>query len=137
MLINDILDFSKMESSRLSMSIESAGVRDIIAEAVHNMETLAERGEQKLVTCFGSSSALVQADPSRIVQVLTNLIGNALKFSGPGTSVRISLAEEDGIVRVSVEDEGPGISQEDMPKLFQKFRQLDGSSTRRVGGTGP
>ena len=70
------------------------------------------------------------------MQVLNNLISNAIKFSPEGTTIRVEVAPADGGVVVGVRDQGVGIAAEDLPKLFTRFRQLDSSSTRRAGGTG-
>lgn len=135
-LVNDILDFSKMESSRLSMSFEQTDLRSILTDAVRNIEKQADRREQRISVVMPDSSVTVMADPNRIAQVLTNLLGNAIKFSETGTTIDITVSEEAEFAQVAIHDQGPGIRSEDVPKLFEKFRQLDGSSTRRVGGTG-
>jgi len=135
-LVNDILDFSKMESSKISMHLERSEVRTMLETAVHDIEKQAKCREQIIRTEVPDHPVYVSADPNRIVQVLTNLIGNAIKFSDPGREIKITVREDRDFVEIGVADQGPGIRNEDIPKLFEKFRQLDGSSTRRVGGTG-
>ena len=79
----------------------------------------------------------MEADPQRVGQVLTNLIGNAIKFTPEGGKIRVNAAREgDAFVRVEVVDTGYGNAAENMPRLFQRFTQLDMTSTRRAGGTG-
>lgn len=90
-----------------------------------------------LITVDCPQSILVSADIDRIVQVLTNFLSNAIKFSPAGSTVHVSVVESDwDMVRFSVKDNGPGISQEQIDRLFVRFQQLDSSDTRQQGGTG-
>ena len=135
-LINDILDFSKLESSRLSMHFGQVFVGSLLESVVVNLGKLAAQKSVGIVTEVSDSLPAIEADDLRISQVLTNLLGNAVKFSREnGTIQARALAEGEG-VRLDIEDSGIGISEEDIPKLFTKFRQLDSSSTRTASGTG-
>lgn len=140
-IIDDILDFSKMESGKLEMITEQFSLRDLVEETC---ELLAEQAHRKGLRfeCWIDPAlpALVQADAGRLRQVLTNLAGNAVKFTENG-SVRIRVSEarrHDGFLVASVEivDTGIGISEKDQAKLFEPFSQADSSSKRKFEGTG-
>lgn len=140
-LINDILDFSKIEARKLQMEIVDFDLRTAVEEAV---ELVAERAHAKklelVVIVHHNVPAGLCGDPGRLRQVLTNLVGNAIKFTGSGeVVVRARLVEESdrsAILRFEVIDTGIGLSSESIDKLFQPFSQADGSTTRRYGGTG-
>jgi signal transduction histidine kinase/CheY-like chemotaxis protein len=140
-IINDILDFSKIEAGKLAIESAAFDLR-LVLEEVNEM--LAHRAEDKNLDLFLQYPADLPrhfiGDAGRIRQVVTNLVGNAVKFTASG-SVLISLSCEQAddrttLVRIAVRDTGPGIPAEKVGSLFQKFSQLDGSSTRRYGGTG-
>ncbi|GEM_PF-1025506 len=140
-LLNDILDFSKIEARRLQLEVIDLDVRAVVDETV---ELFAERAHAKGVDVAGVVAAAVPArlrgDPMRLRQVLTNLVGNAVKFTDRGSvTVRCALAGEDaGSVRLrfTVADTGIGIPVEAQAGVFDLFSQGDSSTTRRFGGTG-
>jgi PAS domain S-box-containing protein len=140
-IINDILDFSKIEADRLELEKIDFDLRTMIEECA---ELTVPRAEEKGLAfhCIIAPEvpALVRGDPGRIRQILTNLTGNAIKFTKEGeVAVAVSLAEEEaGTVRVrfSVRDTGIGIASEKLEMLFHAFEQLDVSTTRKFGGTG-
>jgi signal transduction histidine kinase len=92
-------------------------------------------GAQVSIT-VGNTPGVVLADPDRVIQILSNLVGNAVKFSGPGSAVELSTTVLDEHVRFDVADHGPGIPADQLEEIFQPFRQVDASDTRRHGGTG-
>lgn len=140
-LINDILDFSKIEAGRLSFEHIDFSLRSSVATV---MDMFAERMEGKgLDFAFlqdGPVPDAVRGDPIRVQQVLTNLVGNAVKFTEQGRVVVTcrSLERTDEAVRLrfDVEDTGIGIDPVNRERLFEPFTQADGSTTRRYGGTG-
>jgi CheY-like chemotaxis protein/HPt (histidine-containing phosphotransfer) domain-containing protein len=140
-VINDILDFSKIEAGRLELEMVDFSVRTIVEEVV---ELLAEQAQQKGLELAAfvppDVPARLQGDPGRLRQILVNLVGNAVKFTGRGEVVlRVAVADAmaDGtLVRFEVRDTGPGIPPEGQRRLFQSFSQVDSSTTRRYGGTG-
>ncbi|MBD3163359.1 MAG: response regulator [Candidatus Eisenbacteria bacterium] len=135
-LITSILDFSKLESGRLSTSFEEIDPAAVLEGAVAEMRNLASRSEIELRLDLGESLPRIQADRLRLVQVVTNLASNAIKFSSPGQEVLIRAAAHKEGLRVDVVDKGIGISPSDLPRLFLRFQQLDSSNTRKAGGTG-
>src|SRR5437899_1330288 len=140
-IINDILDFSKIEAGKLDFEQTDFELR-VTVEDVH--ELLAERAHrQRLELAYlphANLPAWVGGDPGRLRQVLTNLVGNAVKFTERGeVVVHGTLVEEtdhDALIRFAITDTGIGIAPEDREWLFQSFSQADSSTTRRYGGTG-
>ena len=135
-LINDILDFSKLESSRLSLNVEPMDVGRVLIEAVENIRNLAAMKGIEIDVRIDPATEAIEADPMRVGQVATNLIGNAIKFSPEKGKIEVFASGDAGSVTVSVKDYGRGIAQRDLSRLFQRFAQLDSSTTRRAGGTG-
>ncbi len=141
-LINDILDFSKIEAGQ--MEIEEVGFN--LTELVEGVaEILSVRAYNKglELLCYVDPGLpdLVIGDPTRVSQVLVNLIGNAIKFTERGeVSIKVEKAESDDIEKMGlhfmVSDTGIGISKENQARIFEKFSQADSSTTRRFGGTG-
>jgi PAS domain S-box-containing protein len=140
-LINDILDFSKIEAGKLDVEAIDFDLHAMLAGFV---DMLALRAEEKGLELVCSVSqdvpGLLRGDPGRLRQVLTNLVGNALKFTQLGEveiSVEpVSASQDEVIARFGVRDTGIGIDPETLGNLFQPFVQADGSMTRRFGGTG-
>jgi PAS domain S-box-containing protein len=140
-IINDLLDFSKIEAGKLELENIDMDLRRVIEDVV---ELLAERAYAKglEIACSipGNLIADVRGDPLRLGQVLTNLVGNALKFTEQGAVViRAAVVDETAekvTIRFEVKDTGVGISQETQSRIFVEFSQADGSTTRRHGGSG-
>ncbi len=135
-LINDILDFSRIESSKLTMTFKPFDAAKTIKEAVDGIRRLAEQASLVVKTLLPKSDLTMYGDEFRIGQVITNLLSNAVKFSEPGGDIIVTAGKVDGAIEICVRDSGKGIAQEDVPKLFRKFQQLDSSPTRKAGGTG-
>ncbi len=141
MIINDILDFSKIDAGRLTLEQLDFDLRVLIEDT---LDLVAEQAQRKGLDLVGLIDAAVPSavcgDPGRLRQVLTNLLGNAIKFTDQGEVVlRMTVlqdAKDHVVVRGEVTDTGIGISQEGQARLFQTFSQVDSSSTRKYGGTG-
>ena len=140
-LINDILDLSKIESGKLEVERFECSPSAILAEVVSLMRVRAEaKGIPLKVRFEGPVPATIQSDPTRVRQILINLVGNAIKFTEVG-SVGVSLSLLDDSqgsprVRFDVTDTGIGMTPEQVSRLFRPFGQVDSSTTRRHGGTG-
>ena len=140
-IINDILDFSKIEAGKFDLCIEDFDLRQSVEDIGEMFAERAHRKGLELVCIVHRDvPTSLRGDPDRLRQVLINLVGNAVKFTDSGEIiVRTKLVEkaDDAItVRFEVEDTGIGITAEQRERLFQSFSQVDGSSTRRYGGTG-
>ena len=133
-LINDVLDLSKIEAGQLSLSLSDYSLQDAVQSAVTSVESLAKEKGLRLTVDVASKLPVGRGDERRIVQVLLNLVGNAIKFTEAGeVAVRVSAGD---VFRVSVSDTGPGIPEIQHERIFEEFQQVDGSSTRTKGGTG-
>lgn len=134
-LVNDLLDVSVIESGKLDLNIEEGSLVEVLQERVRINRITAEK---KKIQIFASLEEISGAlfDAKRICQVIDNLITNAVKFSQPGSKVYVALVREGERVRVSVRDEGPGISEEDRAKLFGDFQKLSARPTGDERSTG-
>ena len=133
-LINDILDVERIESGSLPLEFTVRDSAELVATAVTALRPVAEAAGVTLVA--GPAQGRVHADADRIVQALTNLVGNAVKFSAPGDRVTVA-AELDGAhVTFRVEDQGRGIPGDKLESIFDRFQQVDSSDAREKGGTG-
>ncbi len=134
-LINDILDLDKMEAGRVQLRRRSLDPKALVQHVCQEMTGYAEQASVEIeLECHDNPK--INGDHDRLVQVLTNLLSNAIKFSPEGGRVMVMVGPVQGRVRFSVIDGGPGIDPTDIPKLFQKFHQLDASDTRARGGSG-
>lgn len=135
-LINNILDIRKIEAGKFELHRNELSPADLVRASMEAMKAFAEESSVSLVQ-GASVDMLIVADLDRIIQVLTNLISNAIKFSPRGGVVTVSSElVSDNWIRFQVTDNGPGIAADQLRKLFQKFQQLDQSDTRKMGGTG-
>lgn len=134
-LINEVLDFQKLEIGKINWNLKENDLAEVIHEVYETM--LPEIKEKKLdfFLSLEENMPRIRFDKDKIIQVLVNLISNAKKFTEHG-EIKIKAQKEAEQIHVMVQDTGEGIRPEDMPKLFQSFQQLGGSSERKVGGTG-
>ncbi len=139
-VINDILDFSKMEAGKLSLNPRPFNLRQMVYEVATLMQARALEKDLELIVRYAPNLPEgVVADEARLRQVLGNLIGNAVKFTENGYIMINIAGERDGetaALTFSVVDTGIGIPSSEIPRMFEKFEQADGSNTRRFGGTG-
>lgn len=135
-LINDILDMERIESGKMRYIFDDVDLQDIVQTAVSEIRGMAAEFGVKLETSVPDAPALVRGDPDRLIQVLANLLSNAIKVSPPGERVLVSVSEVDGRWRVNVRDAGSGIPPEFSARIFERFQQVDNSTTRKIGGSG-
>jgi PAS domain S-box-containing protein len=135
-LINDILDLSKIEAGRLELKLERLNLSELITATASELRSLAEQKNLALKTELHLANPWIINDSSRLRQVLVNLISNAIKFTDVG-SVRVEVLEaKSQQIAIVVHDTGIGIAQENIVTIFEEFRQLDQTITRRYPGTG-
>ncbi len=140
-IINDILDFSKIEAGKMSLERLDFDLRQVVEDVAHLLATRAHaKGLELAVLIPESVPTALCGDPGRLRQILTNLLGNAIKFTEQGEVViTVScLKQGDGrtMLKFSVSDTGIGLSEEERKAIFKAFTQADGSTTRKYGGTG-
>ena len=140
-VINDILDFSKIEAGKLTVDVIPFDLSDCLATTLKLLATRAHvKGLELAYDIRPDVPTALMGDPSRLRQIVTNLIGNAIKFTEHGEVVLTVEAEtqtdRDAILRFSVSDTGIGVPQEQQEAIFKPFIQADGSTTRKYGGTG-
>jgi signal transduction histidine kinase/CheY-like chemotaxis protein/HPt (histidine-containing phosphotransfer) domain-containing protein len=144
-LINDILDFSKIEAKKLDLETLDFDLSSLLDDFAATLAMRAhEKGLELLCAADLDVPTLLRGDPGRLRQILTNLTGNAVKFCPAGeVAIRVSLGKDDGaggdetvLLRFSVRDTGIGIPKDKIGLIFDKFSQVDASTTRQYGGTG-
>lgn len=135
-LINDILDMEKIESGKMVFDMRPLDLPALVNEAIAANQAYAAQHQTAIVVDGELPGLRVVGDRDRLIQVMTNLLSNAAKFTSPGGSVHVSLEQQGAYARIAVRDEGPGIAEEFQSRLFQKFSQADASNTRKKGGTG-
>ena len=133
-LINNILDLSKIEAGQIQLRLEMIDLADVIERSLRPLHSLAGQAEISLKHNFASGLPRVEADRDRIEQVITNLVSNAIKFSPAKGVVEISLTADNEWVRCSVSDQGCGIAEKDLGRIFGKFQQA--GMPQRGAGTG-
>jgi signal transduction histidine kinase len=134
-LINDVLDISKIEAGQLTLSLNDYSMGEVVQTVSTSLEALAAEKNLELNVKVPTDLTIDKGDEQRIAQVFLNLLGNAIKFTEKG-EVRVEVVVSNESFLVSVSDTGPGLSEADQKKIFEEFRQADGSSTREKGGTG-
>ncbi|MNS17504.1 Signal transduction histidine-protein kinase BarA [compost metagenome] len=134
-LVNDLLDFAKLQAGKFDLSPQPAAYAPLLEEVADSLRPLADHKHVTIeVEAHVPGEPVV--DETRVVQVLTNLVNNAIKFTPAGGRVRLSARIDAGALLTEVTDTGVGIAEIDIPKLFSRFRQLDMSATREASGTG-
>jgi len=135
-LINDILDIEKVESGKLSMSPEVFELGDLVREAMLLNKAFGERFKVRFEARGDLAGGRVFADRKRLLQIMTNLLSNAAKFSPEGAAVDIDMQANGAMIRVAVQDCGPGIPEAFRSRIFGRFAQADSTASRVKGGTG-
>jgi signal transduction histidine kinase len=137
-LVGDLLYFSKGEKEIPEEEIEKVSLKDVIKEAVSGISHMAELNDIAISTNLSKKLPKLDASKSRLNQVFTNLLGNAIKFNKEKGSITIKAdyTKGDEMVNVSISDTGVGIPREQLPRVFERFYQVDGTTSRKFGGTG-
>jgi len=136
-IVNDIIDTERMEANRMDFSIGLIDAGDVVARAMRQCEPLEVTYGVRLAPLSRSlSHAPVLADEDRLLQVITNLLSNACKFSPQGAQVEVSLEQQGSMVRVNVSDRGPGVPGIFRDQLFGRFARFVATDARRAGGSG-
>lgn len=134
-LIGEILDMSKIEAGRMELRYEHIDLRQLGQDIMASAAPLAQEKNLDMYLDLDENLAVIEADRTRLRQILLNIMGNAIKFTEKG-SVSLSMHNQAGHVLIAIRDTGIGIKEEDIPIVFEQFRQIDGGLNRAVGGTG-
>lgn len=132
-LVKDLLDAAKLESGHLSIEPRAVDVRQLLKEADEMLRPLAAEKSLSLDVMVGDDLPSIDADSGRVLQVLSNLVGNAIKFTPPGGRIVIAARSVDSGIQLSVEDTGPGIPAEQLQQIFGAFWQADPGDRRGIG----
>lgn len=136
-LINDLLDLAKAESGKMVLHVEKTSLSELCEGLIAFFSPLTEQKRLKVRLEMEDNLPLLQTDPGKVQQILYNLLSNAVKFTPEEGRIQIRVSRPDErSVRISVADTGPGIPKDQQEHIFEKFRQLDGSLTRKEPGTG-
>jgi PAS domain S-box-containing protein len=133
-LLNDMLDLERLRAGRVTLHVRPCTLADVVDQTMAVVRESAERADVQLVV--GTVEGCVEADPDRLVQVLTNLLSNSVKFSAPGGQVRLDALHTGAHVRLRVADDGRGIPADQLERIFERFQQVDASDSRLKGGSG-
>jgi two-component system, OmpR family, phosphate regulon sensor histidine kinase PhoR len=135
-LVEDLISLSRIEGERFSTPRDALSLPDLIAEALEDCRaSAAERGSELKVEIEADLPAIA-GDRIQIVQLIDNLVGNALRYGRSGTPVTIRARRERDMVHLAVSDDGEGIAPEHIPRLTERFYRADPSRSRALGGTG-
>ncbi len=134
-LVQDIIELSRLQGSNVAKQGRAVDINTVVTEAVDRSQLPAESKNIDLVV-GGHTDAMVYGDQDQLVTALRNLIDNAIRYSPENTRVGIGIRAKDGLVAVSVTDQGEGLSPEDQERVFERFYRVDAARSRHTGGTG-
>lgn len=135
-LINDVLDLSKIEAGRMELSLSTVPIRPMIDKIVSMFQDRSKKHNIVISTEIEPGIEVITVDETKFVQIMINLVGNALKFTKDGGSIGLNVKQTEREFLFTVWDTGIGIAQSDFSRLFKPFEQLENPMTKRVGGTG-
>jgi signal transduction histidine kinase len=135
-LIEDLLDVSRIVTGKVALELVTVDPRRVVEAALETMHPSAQAKGLKIVPLLDIGAGTVRGDFARLQQIVCNLLSNAIKFTAAGGHIEVCLARRNGEVEISIADSGQGIKPEFLPLVFDRFRQEDGSISRRHGGLG-
>ncbi|ASD62975.1 ATP-binding protein [Bdellovibrio bacteriovorus] len=135
-IIEDLLDSSRILLGRFHMEKHPVDLVEVVNQTVDAVRLMAEKKDIHIEIAKGVTTAMIQGDAERLKQIVNNLLINAIKFSHAKSKVEVTVVRQGPSFSVSVKDEGVGMEPEFIPQAFERFRQADGSTTRKFGGLG-
>jgi two-component system phosphate regulon sensor histidine kinase PhoR len=135
-LVEDLISLSRIEAERFSTPREALSLADLVEQVVEESRRAATKCGSDLLVEAEPDLPSVVGDPIQILQLIENLVSNALRYGRAGTPVTIRLARNGAMIRLSVSDEGEGIASEHIPRITERFYRVDPSRSRALGGTG-
>jgi signal transduction histidine kinase len=135
-LVNDLLDLARLESSTFSLKVSEFDLSEAISEVVSSVQPVLDGRRQRISASCRPEHIRIEADRDRVVQVLTNLVDNASKYSAHNMPIEVAAATAGDSVTISVSDRGTGIPEDALAHIFEPFYRVEGEATRSVQGTG-
>ncbi len=135
-IVEDLLDVSRIVTGKLRINTQPVDLLLVIHAAIDAIRPAAEAKEIEIRTYFDAPGVIVRADVERLQQVFWNLLANAVKFTPSRGTIDVHLRQQDSLAEIRIEDSGPGVPEDFLPRIFERFSQADGSSTRKHGGLG-
>ena len=136
LLVQDLLELSRFDNQQIKFKIEKSNIVEIVKRVTEQYKMHAKNKKQKLTMREYNKEIILDIDPLRIIQVLNNILSNAIKYSTENDYIYIYIEEDEENVKVVVKDTGMGIPKEDLPRLFERFYRVDKARSRAMGGTG-
>ena len=134
-LVSDLLRLARLDARQEALDLASCDLQQLFNTVIADVAQTAEAKDQQITTAVDSGGSRVTADPAKLHDVLRNLVENAVHYSPDHAAIRLEAMHQDGVVRISVSDSGPGIPPEDLSRVFERFYRVD-KSRARPGGTG-
>jgi two-component system sensor histidine kinase VicK len=135
-LVQDLLELSRFDNQQLKIELSTVNLISVIKETIIQNKLSAEKKRQAIIFNSALDEIYIEADRGRAIQVLANVVSNAIKYSPENSTVEISISELEGQYRVDVKDNGMGIPPEDLNRIFERFYRVDKARSRAMGGTG-
>jgi signal transduction histidine kinase len=135
-LVNGLLDTAHVVTGRITLNIERVDLKEVVKRAIETIQPIIETRSHELTLSFPSQQLKVKGDPVRLVQVVTNLLDNAIKHTPPGGHIHLRVEQQQGDALIRVRDDGVGIPPEKLPSIFDVFAQINPSLDRVPGGLG-
>lgn len=135
-LVNQILDYAKLKAGKLPVRTETQNIQLFFDDLIKSYQNLLSVKNQRLTLNISSTFQLIEIDADKLRKIIDNLISNALKFSEEGTSIELDVEVEHDLLKIAVADQGVGLNKDNQERIFEKFYQVDSSTTRKGEGTG-
>lgn len=135
-LVMDLLRLARLDAGQETLDVAPCDVRSLVQTAVADLTPMADARKQTIDTLIAADVTTLRGDPSKLHDVLRNLIANAIIYAPERTTIRIGASRVDGGIEIAVSDEGPGVPEEDRSRVFERFYRVDKSRARDPGGTG-
>jgi two-component system phosphate regulon sensor histidine kinase PhoR len=136
LIVSDLLEISKFESGRIQLEKAPFDIIKLVKKVISHYQIMAEEYKVTLKVFGNENQYIVFADENRIMQVLENLISNGIKYNHENGKIEVRIYDLDEQYMIEISDEGPGIAEDHLPRLFERFYRADKSRSRKVGGTG-
>jgi signal transduction histidine kinase len=135
-LVKDLLRLARLDAGQETLELVACDTRGLIEGVVHDIARTAEQRGQQIIVSVGPGADKLRVDPAKLHDALRNLVANAVNYAPERTTIHVAATPVDGRVAIAVSDEGPGIPEEDLSRIFERFYRVDKSRARDPGGTG-